>query len=318
MIKISHFKLGLFFVVCVGLGLGILFWIGASDLFKHKKTYVTFFNVSVEGLGEGSAVHYLGLKVGEVVSIKLAPDGKLIMVLLQMQPDFRVEKTMAVSPELPGLAGKRSLTIGKAPPDIKSVTPVIGFPVSYPVIPSHPGEMHKIASELHKIESRIEHVDIEGLVAAWKETAQSVNRILLEKDLPQTLHNARNASSDLQSMIADLKKSGVTEDLRRGAGDFAETAAQARKSGAYLKKQIEAIPPGAFAHFAERMDRLAGKGEFAVSSMKVQMEESLTLLQQTLFRTNQVIRDAQELVNSLREEPGRVIVVPKKNEPFKR
>jgi phospholipid/cholesterol/gamma-HCH transport system substrate-binding protein len=313
MIKISHFKLGLFFIVCVGLGLGILIWIGASDLFKHKRTYATFFNVSVEGLGEGSAVHYLGLKVGEVTTIKLAPDGKLIMVLLKMQPDFKVDKTMAIAPELAGLAGKRSLTIGKAPPDIKSVTPVIDFTVKYPVIPSHPGEMHKIESELQKIGGKIEQADIEGLVAAWKKTAQS-----LEEELPQTLRNARNASSDLQSMIADLRKSGAVDDLRRGAGDFAKTAAEARKSGDYLKKQIEAIPPDAFAQFAERMDRLAENGESAASSIKVQMEASLTLLQQTLFRTNQVIRDAQELVNSLREEPGRVIVVPKKNEPFKR
>jgi hypothetical protein len=173
--------------------------------------------------------------------------------------------------------------------------------------------MHKIESELQKIGGKIEQADIEGLVAAWTKTAQS-----LEKELPQTLRNARNASSDLQSMITDLRKSGAVEDLRRGAGDFAKTAADARKSGAYLKKQIEAIPPDAFAHFAERMDRMAEKGESAVSSMKVQMEESLTLLQQTLFMTNQVIRDAQEMVNSLREEPGRVIVVPKEHEPFKR
>jgi phospholipid/cholesterol/gamma-HCH transport system substrate-binding protein len=102
MIKISHFKLGLFFVVCLGLGLGILIWIGTSDFFKHKETYATFFNVSVGGLSEGSAVHYLGLKVGEVTSVKLAPDGKLIMVLLKMQPDFKVGKNMAIAPELGG------------------------------------------------------------------------------------------------------------------------------------------------------------------------------------------------------------------------
>ncbi len=318
MIKISHFKLGLFLVVCIGIGLGGLIWIGASHLFNRTKTYATFFNESIEGLGQGSAVNYLGLKVGEVTAIKLAPDGKLIMVLVQIQPDFTVQPNMAIEAELAGLTGQRNLSIGKASPDIKSLTPALHFSVKYPVIPSQPGEMHNIEETLKKISDKIESADFGGLLGAWKETANHVNRILAEKDLPQTLHNAKAASSDLQAMLAELRKSGAVDDLSRGAGDFAAAAKEARKSGAYLNKQIEAVPPGTIAHMAERMDRLTETGESAVASWKLQMDQSLTLLQQTLFKTNQALRDAQDLVNSLREEPGRVIVVPAKNEPFKR
>ncbi len=318
MIKISHFKLGLFLIVCIGICLGGLIWIGVSHIFKHTKTYATFFNVSIEGLSQGSSVNYLGFKVGEVTAIKLAPDGKLIMVLVQIQPEFKVQPNMAIEAELAGLTGQRSLSIDKASPDLKSLTPALDFSVKYPVIPSQPGEMHNIEETLKKISDKIESADFGGLLGAWKETADHVNRILAQKDLPQTLHNANAASSDLQAMLAELRRAGTIDDLSRGAGDFAATAEEARKSGAYLNKQIEAVPPGTIAHMAERMDRLTETGESAVASWKLQMDQSLTLLQQTLFRTNQALRDAQDLVNSLREEPGRVIVVPAKNEPFKR
>jgi ABC-type transporter Mla subunit MlaD len=318
MIKLNHFKLGLFFVVCTALGLGVLIWIGASHLFRHTKTYAAFFNESVGGLNQGASVNYLGLKVGEVSSVKLAPDGKLIMVIMEIQPDFKVKPDMAVEIELAGITGQRNLLIGKAPPDIRKVTPEVTFPVKYPVIPSHPGEMQTIEAGLNKLYQKIESMDLEGVTAAWKETAQQINRIVREKDLPKTLHNAREASADLNSMIAELRRSGTVDAIHRGAKDFAATAAEARKSGEYLKKQIQALPPGAFAHFTENMDRMAAAGESAVASWKTQMDQSMALFQQTLFKTNQLIRDSQQLIYSLKEQPGRIMMLPGKKEPFRR
>ncbi len=318
MIKISHFKLGLFFLVCIGLGLGILIWIGASHLFSHAKIYAAFFNEPIGGLNPGSTVNYLGLKVGEVTSVKLAPDGKLIMAVMQIQPEFKVKPDMAVETELAVITGQRNISIGKAPPDIGKMTPAVTFPVKYPVIPSHPGEFQTIQANLNKLSQKVESMDLAGLTAAWKETALRINRVMLEKDLPETLHNARNASADLSSLIAELNRSGTIKVVHRGAEDFAATASDARTSGELLKKQIQALPPGAFARFADNMDRISASGESAVDNLNTQMNQSMDLLQQTLFRTNQLIRDSRELVNTLKEQPGRILVVPENKEPFRR
>ncbi len=318
MIKVSNFKLGLFFILCTGLGLGVLVWIGASHLFRHTKIYAAFFNESVGGLNRGASVNYLGLKVGEVSSVRLAPDGKLIMVLMEIQPDFKVKPDMAVEIELAGITGQRNISIGKAPPHIRKVTPAVSFPVKYPVIPSHPGEVQTIEAGLKRLYEKIDSMDLAGVTAAWKETARRINRIMLEKDLPKTLHNASEASARLNSMIAELRRSGTINDIHRGAEDFAATAADARKSGEYLRNQMEALPPGALARFSENMDRMAAAGESAVSSMKTQADQSMALIQQALFKTNRLIMDSQELVYSLKEQPGRIMVLPGKKEPFTR
>ena len=42
------------------------------------------------------------------------------------------------------------------------------------------------------------------------------------------------------------------------------------------------------------------------------------LLQQTLFKTNRVLGDTGMLVDSLKEDPGRIMVLPANNEPFRR
>ena len=318
MMKISHFKLGLFFLVCVGIVLGGLVWIGASQLFRHTKTYVTVFNESVAGLNQGAAINYLGLQVGKVSALKLAPDGKLVLVFLEFQPDFTVNSSMAVHTELAGITGQKNIAIGKAPANIRQVTPAIDFPLKYPVIPSYPGQIDSVETAMKNLYQKLESVDIEGLAAAWKETALRINRIALEKDLPETLRNVKSASADLRALVAELRQSGAIDDLQRGARDFAAVSADARKAGADLKKQVDALPPGAVAHFAQRMQHMADTGESAVASLKVQLDQSVMLLQQTLFKTNRVLGDTGMLVDSLKEDPGRIMVLPANNEPFRR
>ncbi len=62
--KISHFQLGLFFLISLVIVVGGLIWAGTTHVFTSAKTYVTFFNESVQGLNPGARVTYLGVQVG--------------------------------------------------------------------------------------------------------------------------------------------------------------------------------------------------------------------------------------------------------------
>ena len=48
-------------------------WIGALDIFKSNRTYVTFSDSSVEGLDTGTRVKYLGLDIGEIRAFRWCP-----------------------------------------------------------------------------------------------------------------------------------------------------------------------------------------------------------------------------------------------------
>ena len=149
MTKVSHFKVGIFVLGCIGLGFGILIWIGAAH-FLRTQPYVCFFDESVEGLSPGAEVGYRGVQVGRVTGIGLAPDGRLIRVTLALQPSFKVDHSMAIQLGLKGITGQRYLKIGPAPADIQKLTPKLSFKPKLPVIPTYPGEISRIEQGLSR------------------------------------------------------------------------------------------------------------------------------------------------------------------------
>jgi phospholipid/cholesterol/gamma-HCH transport system substrate-binding protein len=290
--KLNRFRLGLFFLVGTAITLGGLLWAGATHFFQPAKTYVSFFNESVEGLGPGAPVSYLGVKVGRVSAIGIAPDGKLIQVELKLSPDFSVD-SMAVELSLKGITGQLFLAIDQAPPDLKAVTPEIPFAHKYPLIPSRPGEMSQIKDALEKVYKKIDSMDLEGLTVAWKKTAQEASALLTDQDIRRTIRNLKEISADIRNLVSILGKPGTPQKWRKGFANLAETAAAARKSSEALASQLEKLPPGAVGDIAGQMEH-------------------------TISQINQVLSSLKGMVHELREEPGKILVVPKGKEPFRR
>lgn len=71
----SYWKLGLFVVVAISLGIATLFWLGAGSLQSERPLrLVTYFDESVQGLSVGAEVKFRGVKIGEIASIAISED----------------------------------------------------------------------------------------------------------------------------------------------------------------------------------------------------------------------------------------------------
>ena len=170
--NISPFKLGLFVLICGALGLTAVVWLGMSHVFEETKTYVSYFDESVKGLQKDAVINYRGVAVGRVVEIGLAPDGRLIEVVLNLKPDFQVDSSLAVQLRELGLTGLRYLEIDTAPKDITSLSPKLSFKPRYPLIQSNPSEIIQLKAALESMYQRVKDLDLKGLAASWKETAE--------------------------------------------------------------------------------------------------------------------------------------------------
>jgi ABC-type transporter Mla subunit MlaD len=289
--KISRFKLGLFFLIGAAITIGGLLWAGLSYVFQPAKTYETFFNESVEGLGPGANVSYRGVKVGRVGSIGIAKDGKLIRVELKISPDFNIA-SKAVELKPGGITGSPYLAIEAAPADLEEVTPKITFSHKYPVIPSLPGEVG-IMEAFGRIYKKIKALDLEGLVASWEKTGQHADALIKDKDIRKTLENLKEISADIKKLANVLGKPGTRQKVRQVLTDLAGTVASAQKGTKDLASQLEHIPPGAVGDISRQL-------EFTISQI------------------DRVLSSLKGMVHELREEPGKILVIPKGKEPFKR
>ena len=76
----NHWKLGLFVVVGIVLGLTTLIFLGAQSMQKEVIGYKTYFDESVQGLDVGSPVKFRGVSIGTVSAINVARDRRHVEV----------------------------------------------------------------------------------------------------------------------------------------------------------------------------------------------------------------------------------------------
>jgi phospholipid/cholesterol/gamma-HCH transport system substrate-binding protein len=72
--RAHHVLIGLFTVLVVGAALLFALWLGRSDTDRESDTYDIVFREAVSGLSRGSTVEFNGIKIGEVVSLRLDPE----------------------------------------------------------------------------------------------------------------------------------------------------------------------------------------------------------------------------------------------------
>ncbi|HKP63300.1 MAG TPA: MlaD family protein [Polyangiales bacterium] len=80
----NHWKLGLFVVFAMLVGLAGLAYFGSRNLPKDTVLYTSYFDEAVTGLEVGSPVKYRGVNVGNVAKIEVAPDRRHVQVGYEM------------------------------------------------------------------------------------------------------------------------------------------------------------------------------------------------------------------------------------------
>lgn len=316
--EINPFKVGLFVLTGAAIVIAGLLWIGSAHFFEKTKKYVTFFDQSVRGLNTGSGVDHLGIQVGRVSSISLAQDGRLVRVVMELNLAFKVRENEAVEMKLAGITGGQYLAIVRAPKNLQEVTPKINFPTKYPVIPSARGTISQIENALEDAFKKFQSINAQGLLTSWTDVGQNLNQILSKKEIDETLNNFNQASAALRDLLTGVSRPQTVKEINRGVENFSAAASAASKATASLSRQIEALPPNSFAKLAERMDKAAKETEQVVGSMSSQVDQTISLFQQSVHQMNQVLSDLKGLVQSLREEPGRILEQPSGSSPFGR
>jgi ABC-type transporter Mla subunit MlaD len=315
---ISQFKLGLFILLCGSIGLMAIIWLGASHYFEKKKIFVTYFAESIKGLQKDAVVNYLGVPVGRVAHIGLAPDGRLIEVVLHLKPEFEVDHSLVIRLLEMGLTGLRYLEIVSAPADTQRVTARLAFPLNYPLIPSYPSEITQLKSGLETLYSKIIEVDLQGLVERWKETGDLANAVLADKNLGTTLQNVKTSSDELSALLSKINAATSGKELRASIDELNKSLAASRRGLEALAQQLEALPPNALANLTNRLEQVLKTGETTIVGWDQETGKVLAALLQNLDQSRQVLEQLRQLVQSVRAQPQQILFHPATPDPFER
>jgi phospholipid/cholesterol/gamma-HCH transport system substrate-binding protein len=110
--RAHHLMIGSFAIAISVLTVLFLMWIGKFEFNRHYAMYMLRFEGSVSGLGMAADVLYNGIKVGEVVDLKLDPDDPSnVLVTIQVERTTPVKTDSHASLEMQGFTGVAAILI---------------------------------------------------------------------------------------------------------------------------------------------------------------------------------------------------------------
>jgi phospholipid/cholesterol/gamma-HCH transport system substrate-binding protein len=245
----NYFKIGLFVVVALVIGVVSILVLGAKSFFQKKVIIETYFVESVQGLEVGAPLKFRGVRVGKVTEITLVgkeypTDRQYVLIRAALFPDiFRisctppsgpadlkkeVEKGLRVRLSFQGLTGTAHLEMDymnpKHNPSLK-----IDWKPKYCYIPSTSSTIQRLSEAVDKILKNFERLDFKTIAKNLNTSLRDLSRALSQANLGKISGQAESLLSELRAtnrQVADILKNPKIKSL---LPDAAATMAAARR-----------------------------------------------------------------------------------------
>lgn len=236
----SKFRVGVFVTAGVVILLAAVFLFGASRYLQETRTYATYFRESVQGLEINAPVKFRGLNVGRVSAIRIAPDGKLIEVLMQIDQDkFKPKKSHIIMQRTANISGVKYLEV-EMREGREQLSPALSFTSAYPVIPSHPSA--QITEILDTIKKQFDDIDARGISVGLTTVLARVNELLDRGRWEPIVSNAHVTAAALGLLSSELQAYVVAGALSNLVNNATAAAQHLRALSARLdNERVEAL-----------------------------------------------------------------------------
>lgn len=221
--KTSKFMVGLFVSLGIILTVVAIIWVGATKYFEKGAYYVAYFDESVQGLQKDSIVKYRGVEVGRVEQIRVAPDNKLIAVVMKVNLRDNLPKTTIAQLNMAGITGMVFVELDRQKAGEVELSPQISFPSEYPIIPSRPSEIAKILSGLNSVVDKLNQLDAQGTFNQFKSTAAQIEIFFKGKNMELIMANVK-------ALTGNMKESTQRIDKMLAAGRLEDVMLEASKT----------------------------------------------------------------------------------------
>jgi phospholipid/cholesterol/gamma-HCH transport system substrate-binding protein len=328
----TKFTVGIFLASGITIGVISVILLGMSRFLEKGNYYVTYFNESVQGLDADSPVKYRGVPVGRVESIAVAPDSKLIKVVLKIESGQTLDRDLVAQLKAVGITGAMFVELDRRKPGAPDHSPPLSFPSEYPIVASEPSDIRQIFQGLDEIVNKVNRLDLEGIVQKIKNNLDRIDQTIADADVKGL---SRNLEAGLQGVrrIADSERwetilASVEEAtkslntlLERGNRGLAAAERTLEDVQGIVGDKQQAVRTALddFRKAMENANLLLEKGSSLVSDS----DDTLSRLRRHLLVTGQNLEKASDSLNQLLElvtrQPSQLLFgeppAPRKVEP---
>ncbi len=214
--RAHHVLIGLFTVIVVAAALLFGLWLAKSSVDTAFKDYQVVFNEAVTGLSRGSPVQYSGIKVGDVVQLRLDPqDPRRVLARIRVAGETPIKRDTFAKLALNGITGTSIIQLSGGTPQSEELK---GEGSNLPVIIASPSPISRLLNDsndlltgintlLHNTNELFSSKNVQTLTATLEHLEQTTGAIAGQRDdIRQTLKQltvlSKQAGSTLEQTSA--------------------------------------------------------------------------------------------------------------------
>ena len=203
----AKFFVGLFMVSGISLAVVVIIWLGMNRFLEKGQFYAVYFNESVQGLKPDSPVKYRGVAIGHIERISLAPDSKLIEVILNIESDISLEENMVAQQKAVGITGSKFIELDRKKEEEEYLYPRLEFPTEYPVLASIPSNISELFRGIDDIVQKLNALDMVGISVSLRTSLDHLDQTMSDIDAKGISNNIK-ASLDVINKGFDQERWG--------------------------------------------------------------------------------------------------------------
>ena len=294
----NYAAVGAFVLLVTLIGALFVYWYTDSREHRDFNRYEVYFDGTVSGLERGSAVRYLGVGVGRVVSMRIDPrESSRVMVVVDIDATTPVSQKTVAELSLQGVTGLLYIDLLEPRHEHNDLLEVPSF--AYPVIQSRESRLQMFLQKLPELATRVgdvvERADrllSDQNLAAFSNTLANVNQA--SSGLPQTLHSVNDLLTELHAATGQIAASA--HDLRTIL-DTAGPDAEATIS------RLHAVADN-IAKASDLVDKIIADNRQDIRSFA---RDGLPELERFLREGRAAAEEIRALSASLRDDPSRLL-----------
>ncbi|HON60138.1 MAG TPA: MlaD family protein [Smithella sp.] len=295
--KSSKFLIGLFVIVGALMCALMIIWIGASDILMKGSLYAVYFDESVQGLQVDSAIKYRGVEIGKVQSIKVAPDYRLIEVVMKIDLKGDLAKHTVATLKTAGITGIVFIELDQIQEGDLGNSPKITFVPPYPVIPSRRSNISRLMADSAAIIQSIKEMDIGGISEQLKNTTKAVEDFLRGKKVNAIIDNLEATSANLNQAIAKISKIVNAGKVDQAVQETMDALSNARDLVRQAKDEITAL----------NLKEKSARADMLLDNIEKKTKTITEELQDTSENLRITSENLQKLSDSLERNPSELI-----------
>jgi phospholipid/cholesterol/gamma-HCH transport system substrate-binding protein/paraquat-inducible protein B len=316
--KLSYFKIGLFVISAVAIGVIGVVVLGVGAVWQKKALVETYIDESVQGLDVGSPLKFRGVPVGRVEQISLTSAEyatRRQYVLVRMSVSSNIFQFPVNDPNSPALKREldRGFRIRLAPQGLTGVSYLeadyldperhepleIDWRPAYPYIPSARSKITQLSDAVERILRNIGDIDISRLSEGIEKSLAAMTKVADSANLEKISDQTSALLAELRSTNRQLNGLVSSPELKSGIADAAAAAGRARQIVERAEKPVERMLAD-LPQVGEGLNRMVTRLDAATKDLP----ETSAQLRQTLQRVNRLIanqqRELQQTMENLR------------------